>query len=129
MLHWRPSLLPRACGVPAVCVRAVNCWQWRSGHYSHQSFLFFFFFFPPLSPCLIEGVLRSKHLFSESCTWPKIRIFHIFFPVHQFEQEKRPPMKLGIDVQKYRETEEVVLKPYIKMFPNVFLFYEFWNLP
>ena len=33
-------LLARACGVPAVVVRVVDCWQWRSGHYSHQSFLF-----------------------------------------------------------------------------------------
>ena len=41
-------LLAWACGVPAVGVRAVDCWQWRSGHYFHPSFLFFFpFFFPP----------------------------------------------------------------------------------
>ena len=35
-------LLARACGVPAVGVRAVDCWQWRSGHYFHPSFLLFF---------------------------------------------------------------------------------------
>ena len=34
-------LLARACGGWAVCVRAVDCWQWRSGHYNHQSFPFF----------------------------------------------------------------------------------------
>ena len=36
--------LARACGVPQVGVRAVDCWQWHSGHYSHQSFLFSVFF-------------------------------------------------------------------------------------
>ena len=71
--------LARACGVPAVGVRAVNCWQWRSGHYTHQSFPFFlpifspfflpFFspFFSPSRPFLTEGVLGSKSLFSKSC--------------------------------------------------------------
>ena len=41
----------QACGVPAVVVRAVDCCQWRSGHYSHQSFLFLHFlsFFHPFS--------------------------------------------------------------------------------
>ena len=51
-------ILARACGVPVVGVRAVDCWQWRSGHYFHLSFLFFppvFFsgfsgFFPPSRP-------------------------------------------------------------------------------
>ena len=46
-----------------------------SGHYFHHYFLFFpvfffffsrFFFSPPSSPFLIEGVLGSKNLFSES---------------------------------------------------------------
>ena len=76
-------LLAQACGVPAVGVLAVNCWQWRSGHYFHPSLLFFFspgfffpFFSPPfffsrffssLRPFLIEVVLESKNLFSESC--------------------------------------------------------------
>ena len=66
-------LLARAFGVPAVGVRAVDCWQWRSGHYFHPYFLFFFFprffpfFFSPSRPFLIEGVLGSKNLFSESC--------------------------------------------------------------
>ena len=45
-------------------VRVVDCWQWRSGHYSHQSFPVFF---PQSRPFLIEGVLGSKNLFSESC--------------------------------------------------------------
>ena len=35
------SILAHACGLPAVGTRAVDCWQWRSGHYFHQSFLFF----------------------------------------------------------------------------------------
>ena len=54
--------LARACGVPAVVVRAVDCWQWRSGHYSHQSFLCFFppLFSSPLLPFLTERVLGSK---------------------------------------------------------------------
>ena len=39
------TFLARAGGVPAVGVRAVDCWQRRSGHYNHQSFLFFFPFF------------------------------------------------------------------------------------
>ena len=67
-------LLARACGVPAIGVRAVDCWQWRSGHYFHNSFFFPFihfpppfFFSPPLRPFLIEGVLGSKNLFSKSC--------------------------------------------------------------
>ena len=58
--------LARACGVPAVGVRAVDCWQWRSGHYFHQSFpffpVFFLFCFSPSRPFLIEGVLESKNL-------------------------------------------------------------------
>ena len=65
------SLLARACGVPAVGVRAVDCWQWRSGHYFHQSFLFFpprfFSRFSPSRPFLQERLLASKNLFSESC--------------------------------------------------------------
>ena len=66
------SILARACGVPAVGVRPVDCWQWRSGHYFHSYFLLFFpFFSPPFfspsRPFLIEGVLGSKNLFCESC--------------------------------------------------------------
>ena len=45
----------RECGVPAVGVRVVDCWQWRSGHYNHQSF---FPRSPP--PFLIEGVRRCR---------------------------------------------------------------------
>ena len=30
--------MAQTCSVPAVCVRAVDCWQWRSGHYNHQTF-------------------------------------------------------------------------------------------
>ena len=61
--------LARAGGVPAIGVRAVDCWQWRSGNYFHQSFLFSRFFpISPLSrPFLIEGVLGSKNLFGKSC--------------------------------------------------------------
>ena len=66
-LDWMNLILVRACGVPAVIVRAVDCWQWRSGHYSHQSFLLRSLFFSPLLPFLIEGVLGSKNLFSKSC--------------------------------------------------------------
>ena len=29
--------LARAGGVPAVGVQAVDCWQWRSGHYNHNT--------------------------------------------------------------------------------------------
>ena len=55
-------VLARACGVPAVGIRAVDCWQWRS----------FFPFFSPSRPFLIEGVLGSKNLFNESCLeYPK----------------------------------------------------------
>ena len=39
--------------------------------YFHHSFFFFFFIFSPLSTFLIEGVLESKNLFSESgWKWP-----------------------------------------------------------
>ena len=46
-----------------------------SGHYFRHYFLLFFFHFfffsPPSRPFLIEGVLVSKNLFSESCLkWP-----------------------------------------------------------
>ena len=41
-----------------------------SGHYFRHYFLFFHFS-PPSRPFLIEGVLGSKNLFSESCLkWP-----------------------------------------------------------
>ena len=63
------SKLAQVFGVPAVGVWAVDCWQWRSGHFFHPSFPFLFFplfFFPPSQPFLIEGVLGSKNLFSES---------------------------------------------------------------
>ena len=60
------AILARALGVPVVGVRAVDCWQQRSGHYFHQSFPFFPLF-PQSRPFLIEGVLGSKNLFSESC--------------------------------------------------------------
>ena len=48
--HWRSAwikklILALAYGVPAIGVRAVDCWQWRSGHYFHPSFLS-----PPFSP-------------------------------------------------------------------------------
>ena len=41
--NWSLSIffLARACAVPAVGVRAVDCWQWRSGHCFHPSFPFF----------------------------------------------------------------------------------------
>ena len=45
-----------------------------SGHFFRHYFLLFFsslFFSPPSRPFLIEGVLGSKNLFSESCLkWP-----------------------------------------------------------
>ena len=44
--------LARACGVSAVGVRAVDCWQRRSGHYFHPYFFpppFFSVFFPRFS--------------------------------------------------------------------------------
>ena len=31
-------ILARACGVPAVVVKTVDCWQWRSGHWKRHSF-------------------------------------------------------------------------------------------
>ena len=46
------DLFAQAGGVPAVGVRVVDCWQWCSGHYNHQSFLLFFPFFPPVFPFL-----------------------------------------------------------------------------
>ena len=58
------QFLTQAYGSPAVGVWAVNCWQWRSGHYSHQSLPFFS---SPSQSFLIEGVLWSKNLFSNSC--------------------------------------------------------------
>ena len=51
----------RACGVPAVGVRAVDCWQWRSGHYFHPSFLFFPCFFPPFFPVFFSSVATFSH--------------------------------------------------------------------
>ena len=39
-----PNVLARACGIPAVGIWAVNCWQWRIRQYNHQSFLFLPFF-------------------------------------------------------------------------------------
>ena len=63
-------VLAQAGGVPAVGVRAVDCWQWRTGHYFHPYFLFLFSRFSrfsPSRPFLIEGVLGSKNLFSKSC--------------------------------------------------------------
>ena len=39
---WSDNIkLARACGVPVVTVRPVDRWQWRSGHFSHQSFFSF----------------------------------------------------------------------------------------
>ena len=37
------SKLAQAFGVPAVGVWAVDCWQWRSGHYFHPFFSTVFF--------------------------------------------------------------------------------------
>ena len=82
-----------ACGVPADGVRVVDCWQWRSGHYFHQSFLFipvfppvFFLFFSPSRPFLIEGVLGSKNSFSESCLecQKKLRVDTFPGPIDHF---------------------------------------------
>ena len=60
--YGKSELLARACGF-----RAVDCWQWRSGHYNLKFFPSIFFRFPPSLPFFIEGVLGSKNLFSESC--------------------------------------------------------------
>ena len=38
-------ILARAYGVPADSSRAVDCWQWCSGHYFHQSSLLHSLFF------------------------------------------------------------------------------------
>ena len=67
--QWK---LARACGIPVVGVRAVDCWQTTLWPLFSSVFSFFFFpvfsppFFPPSLPFLI-GVLGSKNLFSESC--------------------------------------------------------------
>ena len=50
---WTMFELARACGVRAVGVRAVDCWQWRSGHIS----LFF-------SSVFFSVFFRRCHLFS-----------------------------------------------------------------
>ena len=85
--YWwmQKTILARACGVPTVGVRSVDCWQWRSGHYFHPSFPLFFPFFPPVFPPHFFPSIatfshrmssRIKNLFCESClerpnTWGK----------------------------------------------------------
>ena len=54
--------LARACGVPAVGVWAVDCWQWRNGHYFHPSFPFFSLFFPPFSSVATFSHRRSARI-------------------------------------------------------------------
>ena len=63
--------LARACGIPAVGVWAVNCWQWCSGQYNHQSF-------PSLLPFPIEGVLGSKLILQKLAAAPKNLGVHLF---------------------------------------------------
>ena len=59
----RSPQLARACGVPVVGVRAVDCWQWRSGHYFHPSFLLFFpFFFSSVATFSHRRSARIKKL-------------------------------------------------------------------
>ena len=55
------DFLAQACGIPVVAVRAVECWQWRSGHYFHPYFPFFFppFFF--FSPRFFSSVATFSH--------------------------------------------------------------------
>ena len=86
-----PQFLARACGVPVVVIRAVDCWQWRSCHYFHQSFLpppFYspiFSAFSPLRPFLIEGVLGSKtYLAKVGLSAQKPRNMHLSRPPRPF---------------------------------------------
>ena len=62
------DILARAGGVPAVGVRRLTA----GNDVVATIFIRLFFFFPPFlfspsRPFLIEGVLGSKNLFSESC--------------------------------------------------------------
>ena len=65
--HNSDVILARACGVPAVCVRRST-----AGNDVVATIFIRLFFFPPVfflspsRPFLIEGVLGSKNLFSES---------------------------------------------------------------
>ena len=52
------TLLMRACGVPAVGVLAVDCWQWGSGHYNHSSSPSFF---PPIFSIFFFSVATFSH--------------------------------------------------------------------
>ena len=62
-LGGRPAKLAWACGVPVVGVRVVDCWQWRSGHYNHQSFLLLFSrFFPSVETFSHRRSARIKKL-------------------------------------------------------------------
>ena len=54
--------LARACGVSAVGVRAVDCWQWRTAHYFHPSFLFFPVFFSRFSSVATFSHRRSARI-------------------------------------------------------------------
>ena len=103
--------LARVCDVLAVGVRAVNRWQWRSGHYNHQSFLFS----PPFfSPSPFFSVMTFSHRRSariKKLIWrkllrtPKNLGVHPFpDPVNHFEFcrrcsvtgcERVPPSPLG----------------------------------
>ena len=58
------SKLAWVCGV-----RAVNCWQRRSGYYFHHSFLFAPFFFSPVATFSHRRSAQIKKLFSKS--WPE----------------------------------------------------------
>ena len=60
-LFWIKNFFARACGVPAVDVRVVDCWQWRSGHYFHPSFPFFSCFFPPFFFPVFFSVATFSH--------------------------------------------------------------------
>ena len=64
------------CGDPAVVVEAIDCWQWRSGHWKQHSFLFLFFLF------FFSGVYFShrrsaqiKKLIKQKLTGPLVAIF------------------------------------------------------
>ena len=82
-------LLARACGVPAFGVRTVDCWQWRSGHYFHPSFLFFPVFSPSFSPPFFSRFFPSVATFSHRMS---ARIKKLIL-----RKLLRTPKNLGVD--------------------------------
>ena len=68
-------ILARAVGVP---VGRRSGGRLATTLVATKNVIIFFFFSPPSLPFLIEGVLGSKNLFSESCSeWP---ITYVYTP-------------------------------------------------